>query len=54
MINDEKYIPNVEKKAIPELHNLAERLSLKRGNFHKNSASCHTSKLVKAFLKIKL
>lgn len=34
MMNGEKNIPTVEKKAIIELNNLSEELVLEKGNFH--------------------
>lgn len=57
MMNGEKYIPIVEKKAIPELNNLAswlsgfwqQELGVEKSIFQQDSATCHTSKLVKAF-----
>lgn len=47
MMNGEKYIPIVEKKAIPELKKLAEELEIENAIFQQDSAPCHTSKLVK-------
>lgn len=47
MVNGGKYIPIVEKKAIPELKELAEELEVENAIFQQDSAPCHTSKLVK-------
>lgn len=51
MMNSHTYIPIVEKKAIPELKNLAEELGVENAIFQQDSAPCHTSKLVKAFFR---
>ena len=50
MMNSDKYIPILEKRAIPLLKKLAEELNIENTIYQQNLAPCHASKKEKNFI----